>query len=224
MCSPHYKYNHYNIARTLWIPLILGVKVLHIICNMGTSGLPDMYAICLKPKGHTSPRLYISGRPFVPMLQILNVPFIEYYCLLKILVTFIISYMYLMANLKILKPRALNTSKFQRFWFLNRYNVQAISYYIAIHSYTFLFYITGVRVPVVNFIANNLQEYLNGQSSRYIILCNNIMIVYNLYSLTKTVVIFYHCKQFSYLVCYKLEGTNLFKFIVNIFYTHSSTL
>ena len=45
------------------MPLILGVKVLHIICNNGTSGLPDMYAVCLKPKGHTSPWLYISGRP-----------------------------------------------------------------------------------------------------------------------------------------------------------------
>lgn len=29
------------------------------------------------------------------------------------------------------------------------------------------FYVIGVTVPVVNFLANNLQDYLNGQSSRY---------------------------------------------------------
>ena len=30
---------------TLWIPLILGVKVLHSICNMSTRGLPDMHTL-----------------------------------------------------------------------------------------------------------------------------------------------------------------------------------
>ena len=41
-------------------------KVLHSICNMGTRGLPDMYTL--------GPRdVHISGRPLVPMLQIINV-------------------------------------------------------------------------------------------------------------------------------------------------------
>ena len=46
--GPHYKCNHCNVARTLWIPLILGVKGLHIICNMGTHGLPDMFTGALE--------------------------------------------------------------------------------------------------------------------------------------------------------------------------------
>ena len=43
-------------------------KVLHSICNMGTLGL--------QPSGQwpLGPGVYISGRPLVPMLQILNVP------------------------------------------------------------------------------------------------------------------------------------------------------
>ena len=45
MCSPHYKCNHCNLATTLWIPLILGVKILHSICNMSTCGLPDMFTL-----------------------------------------------------------------------------------------------------------------------------------------------------------------------------------
>ena len=30
---------------TLWIPLILGVEVVHIICNIGTGDLPDMFPL-----------------------------------------------------------------------------------------------------------------------------------------------------------------------------------
>ena len=40
------------------------LKGLHSICNMGTCGLPDRYTL--------EPWVYISGRPIVPMLQILN--------------------------------------------------------------------------------------------------------------------------------------------------------
>ena len=35
---------------------------------MGTSGLPDMYTRCPRAAG---PRVYISGKPRVPMLQLL---------------------------------------------------------------------------------------------------------------------------------------------------------
>ena len=45
MHSPHYKCNHCNMSITMWIPLIVGVKVLHSICNMGTHGLPDMFIL-----------------------------------------------------------------------------------------------------------------------------------------------------------------------------------
>ena len=45
MCSPHYKCNRCNIDRTLWIPLILGVKVLYSICNMSTCCLSDMFTL-----------------------------------------------------------------------------------------------------------------------------------------------------------------------------------
>ena len=63
--APQYEREENIRYVTLWIPLILGVKVLHSICNMGTHGLPDVFTL--------NPQAHMSGRPPMPMLQILTI-------------------------------------------------------------------------------------------------------------------------------------------------------
>ena len=48
----------------------LTIKVVHNSCNMCTCVLPDMYTLIPRACG---PRVYISGRTLMPMLQLLNV-------------------------------------------------------------------------------------------------------------------------------------------------------
>ena len=43
--------------------------MLHITCNMYARDLPDMYALSPRACG---PRVYISGKSLVPMLQLLH--------------------------------------------------------------------------------------------------------------------------------------------------------
>ena len=45
-------------------------EVIHIICNMGAHDLPDMYALGPAARGLWA---YISGKSFMPMLQLLHV-------------------------------------------------------------------------------------------------------------------------------------------------------
>ena len=40
-------------------------------CNMGKSGLPDIYTRSTKDAGPRAEGVYISGKPRVPMLQLL---------------------------------------------------------------------------------------------------------------------------------------------------------
>ena len=60
--------------------------MLHISCNIGTSDLPDMYALSPRALGihirqitRYALRLwaYISGKSLVPMLQLLHKPFVD---------------------------------------------------------------------------------------------------------------------------------------------------
>ena len=47
-------------------------EVIHITCNMGTHGLPDMYAQSLGPAA-LGLWAYISGKSLMPMLQLLHI-------------------------------------------------------------------------------------------------------------------------------------------------------
>ena len=49
------------------------MKVLHNSCNTVTHGLPDMSTLTPQASGV----LYISGRPLMPVIQLLNVALIK---------------------------------------------------------------------------------------------------------------------------------------------------
>jgi len=55
--------------------------------------------------------------------------------------------------------------------------VQKLKYNGSLH----LTHVVGLRVPVVNFIANNLQSYLGNQSVRYEVLLYTVNIILHYY-------------------------------------------
>ena len=80
---------HTNIKCTTLAPWIYAdvcphtIKAVHNSCNMCTSVLPDMCNLIPHPAALRT-RVHISGRTFVPMLQLLHVHAYVYVCILAI--------------------------------------------------------------------------------------------------------------------------------------------